>query len=61
MIKAPDPSAGITEIPDQTKEPQPTPHHDVANMQVKDLQQLVHEGEEDGVVIHHHDMWVLRA
>ena len=43
MIKAPDPSAGITEIPDQTKEPQLTTHHDVANMQVKDLQQLVHE------------------
>ena len=43
MIKAPDPSAGITEIPAQTKDPQLTPHHDVANMQGKDLQQLVHE------------------
>ena len=43
MIKAPDTSAGITKIPDQTEEPQLTTHHDVANMQVKDLQQLVHE------------------
>ena len=43
MVKAPGTSAGITEIPAQTKEPQLTTHHDVANMQVKDLQQLVHE------------------
>jgi PAS domain S-box-containing protein len=43
MTKAPDTSAGITEIPDQTEQQQPITHCDVANMQVKDLQQLVHD------------------
>ncbi|MDN5941685.1 MAG: PAS domain S-box protein, partial [Nitrospira sp.] len=42
MIKAPDTSAGITESPDQTEQRQPTPHRDVADRQVEDLQQLVH-------------------
>ena len=43
MTKASDTSAGITEIPDQTEQQQPITHCDVTNMQVKDLQQLVHD------------------
>ena len=43
MTKASDPSAGITEIPHQTEQQQPITHCDVTNMQVKDLQQRVHD------------------
>ena len=43
MIKAPDTSAGSTEIPEQTEARQRTPHREVADMPLEDLQQLVHE------------------
>ena len=43
MTKAPDTSAGITEILEQTEERQRTPHRDVADMPVEDLRQLLHE------------------
>ncbi len=43
MAKASGTSAGITEIPEQTKERQRTPHRDVADMPVEDLRQLLLE------------------
>ena len=43
MVKAPGTSAGITEIPEQTEEQHPITHHDVADMSVEGLRQLVHE------------------
>ena len=43
MVKEPGRSAGITEIPEQTEEQHPITHHDVGDMSVKDLRQLVHE------------------
>jgi PAS domain S-box-containing protein len=43
MVKAPGTSAGITEIPEQTEEPHPITHHDVADMPAEDLRHLVHE------------------
>jgi PAS domain S-box-containing protein len=43
MIKAPDTSAGSTEIPEQTEARQRTPHREVADMPAEDLRHLVHE------------------
>jgi len=43
MVKASGTSAGITKVPEQTKERQRTPLRDVADMPVEDLRQLLHE------------------
>jgi two-component system, cell cycle sensor histidine kinase and response regulator CckA len=43
MVKAPGTSAGITDISEQMEEQPPNTHHDVADMPLKDLRQLVHE------------------